>query len=142
MVIKNVSFFISVKLTEYRQSHISFCCLYMTNGIYTCKALFQDFDNQYGSNINQSRDLKSRTSSVQSGTSSVGFRQVFTDVAIFQGEIVALKYSSLKKVRADRNFLLQMKCVSVFFNVIRGVFKYECTQAHTIFRVHWVFLYC
>ncbi|XP_060600187.1 atrial natriuretic peptide receptor 2-like, partial [Ruditapes philippinarum] len=70
-----------------------------------------DFDNQYGSNINQSRDLKSRTSSVQSGTSSVGFRQVFTDVAIFQGEIVAVKYSSLKKVREDRDFLLKMKCL-------------------------------
>lgn len=47
---------------------------------------------------------------------SINRGQIFTTVALYKGDIVAVKKSFKRKITIDRTFMLEMKHVSSFYN--------------------------
>ncbi|KAL4224656.1 hypothetical protein ACF0H5_015353 [Mactra antiquata] len=79
--------------------------------------------------------IRSGTTSAPTSRMSIARGQIFTPVAMYKGETVAVKHSMKKKINTDRKFLLQMKHLSELKHANITTFVGICTQPEKLCSV-------
>ena len=104
---KSLGWLKATHLMRYWMYTVSFDLLILTYCPYQCLSGRLSSTGSLGSNTMKG------TIQTEATTHSINRAQIFTTIAEYQGQIVAVKKCSRRKIHPDRQFLLHMKNVSL-----------------------------